>query len=86
MILFPTSIPVTSIGKTRKSKKSLSNNYPHKKKIKHVDKHTYTCGIVDRKDIKRAVIDSVKESNATPQQQREAGMRQSLGKKSGKYM
>lgn len=53
-----------------------------------MDKHTYTstCGIVDRKDIKRAVIDSVKESNATPQQQQEAGMRQSLGKKSGKYM
>lgn len=45
-----------------------------------MDKH------VDRKDIKRAVIDSVKESNATPQQQQEARMRQSLGKKSGKYM
>lgn len=72
------------MAKLEKGKKSLSNNFPHKKKIKQTNKPT--CGIVDRNDIKRAVMDSVKESNATPQQQQEAGMRQSLGKKSGKYM
>lgn len=72
MILFPTSIPVTSIGKTRKRQEiTIKQLSTQEEKIKHVDKHTYTCGIVDRKDVKRAVIDSVKESNATPQQQPE---------------